>query len=437
MGDRNLRFLAYVGLVVVSAAIGIWLSWQAGQNVPLGWTMATLAVAVLVSELLAVELPDGGTISLTYPLFVCAIVLVGPTAASALVAVSMIPSLFAHPRMSGARLLGNLGQLVLTVLLPGWLYLGLEGRLLSIRPIGGGDIPNMLAPLLVASTLGVFVNAALFVAGYGIMHRVSARQVWRIAVSWALASQVALGLLGLAIAQVMASEGWLGFALFVVPLVVARQTHSRYLSLREAYADTVRSLVAAIEAKDPYTKGHSIRVARFSVAIAEAMSLEEGQAQNIEYAALLHDLGKIGISRAVLAKTGALTDEEYGSIKEHPAIGARILESVPFLDSVRPAVQDHHERVDGKGYGRRISGAELSVEARILAVADSYDAMTADRPYRDALSADAAIAELRVNSGTQFDQEIVEAFLSILPGLEREEPEQIEAVQGGVSLAEA
>jgi putative nucleotidyltransferase with HDIG domain len=199
----------------------------------------------------------------------------------------------------------------------------------------------------------------------------------------------------------------------------------------------VRSLVAAIEAKDPYTKGHSIRVARFAVAIAEAMSLEEGQAQNIEYAALLHDLGKIGISRAVLAKTGALTDEEYGSIKEHPAIGARILESVPFLDSVRPAVQDHHERVDGKGYGRRISGAELSVEARILAVADSYDAMTADRPYRDALSADAAIAELRVNSGTQFDQEIVEAFLSILPGLEREEPEQIEAVQGGVSLAEA
>jgi putative nucleotidyltransferase with HDIG domain len=196
-------------------------------------------------------------------------------------------------------------------------------------------------------------------------------------------------------------------------------------------------VVAAIEAKDPYTKGHSVRVARFAVAIAESMGLDESQAQNIEYAALLHDVGKIGISRAVLAKSGALTDEEYGSIQEHPAIGARILESVPFLDSVRPAVQDHHERVDGQGYGRGLGAADLSIEARVLAVADSYDAMTADRPYRAALSAEAAVAEMRVNCDTQFDRQVVEAFLAILPGMQGTEVEPASVAQGGVAVAEA
>jgi putative nucleotidyltransferase with HDIG domain len=437
MGERDLRFRVYAWAVATLAAIGIAASWSVDGYVRQWPLLATLVFAVLVSELLAVDLENGASISLTYPLGVCTIVLFGPTGAAGLAALSLVPSLFTRGRSSVTKAIFNMGQLALSALVPALAYLALGGHPLALGVAGGAGLKIAPLPGLAAASFGILVNFGLGAVGYSMVHDVSLRQVWRHLVSWMIASQAALGLLGLAIAQVMASEGWLGFALFVVPLVVARQTHSRYLSLREAYADTVRSLVAAIEAKDPYTKGHSIRVARFAVAIAEAMSLEEGQAQNIEYAALLHDLGKIGISRAVLAKTGALTDEEYGSIKEHPAIGARILESVPFLDSVRPAVQDHHERVDGKGYGRRISGAELSVEARILAVADSYDAMTADRPYRDALSADAAIAELRVNSGTQFDQEIVEAFLSILPGLEREEPEQIEAVQGGVSLAEA
>lgn len=440
MGARNLRFLAFASSVAAVAAAGLWFSWMAGQTIPLNATMATLAVAILVSELLVVELPDGGSISLTYPLFVCAIVLVGPTAAGALAVVSMAPSLFITPRMTPSRMLGNLGQLILTVLIPGWAYLAmapLGARLLSVRPIGAGDFPGMLAPLLIAAMLGVFVNAALFVAGYGIIHEVSARQVWRIAISWALASQLALGLLGLGIAQVMASEGALGFVLFVVPLIVARQTHSRYLSLREAYADTVRSLVAALEAKDPYTKGHSVRVAGFAVAIAKSMSLDERETQNIEYAALLHDLGKIGISRSLLSKSDALTPEEYERIREHPAIAARILESVPFLAGVLPAVRDHHERLDGQGYGAGVREAELSQAARILAVADSYDAMTADRPYRAALQMETAVEELRSNSGTQFDPQIVEAFLQVLPSLDSERHATVAVTDGGVAVEEA
>jgi putative nucleotidyltransferase with HDIG domain len=245
--------------------------------------------------------------------------------------------------------------------------------------------------------------------------------VWREAFSWVIASQVALGLLGLAIAQIMAIEGPLGFALFVVPLVVARQTHSRYISLRETYAETVRSLVAALEAKDPYTKGHSVRVARITVAVARQMGFEDAEVERIEYAALLHDLGKIGISRSVLSKPGTLTDDEFDKIREHPDIAARILESVPFLEDVRPVVQDHHERVDGLGYGRGLVGEDLSTAARILAAADSYDAMTADRPYRGAMPQAAAVAELRANTGTQFDPDVVDALIAVLPALTEDE----------------
>lgn len=415
MGERNLRFLVYVVAVSLPAVAGVLFSLRSGWGVPLTWTMLTLAIAVLVSELLAVELRDGAAISLTYPLLVCAIVLVGPTAAAVLVAVSMLPSLVKMRSSGAARFLANLGQLTLTVLIPAWIYVGLGAELLSASPLRSGDLPRLVLPLLLAASVGVPVNATLFVLGYSALQKVSVRQTWRLAVSWALASQFALGLLGLAIAQVMARNGALGFALFVVPLVVARQTHSRYLSLREAYADTVRSLVAALEAKDPYTKGHSVRVARFATTIAAAVGLDEARTEGVEYAALLHDLGKIGISRSVLSKAEPLTEDEYDRIREHPRIGAHILESIPFLDAVRPAVEGHHQWIDGRGYGGESRADGLPLEARILAVADSFDAMTADRPYRAALSLEQAVDELRNCSGTQFDEQVVEAFVRELP----------------------
>jgi putative nucleotidyltransferase with HDIG domain len=420
MGAHDLRFRVYVALLSLAACTGIAVSALSSSKNLISVPMVVLAVAVIVSELLAVELAGGASLSLTYPLFVCAIVLLGPASAGALAVLSTLPFLFHRPRMSGIRLLGNLSQAVLTALIPGWLYLALGGRLLIGSQLSNADFQGQLLPLLVAATAGVVVNGVLFSIGYALVHNATLADAWRLAVSWAIASQVALGLMGLAIARVMSGEGPLGFALFVVPLLVARQTHRRYLSLRETYAETVRSLVAALEAKDPYTKGHSVRVARITVAVARQMGFEDAEVERIEYAALLHDLGKIGISRSVLSKPGALTDDEFDKIREHPDIAARILESVPFLEDVRPVVQDHHERVDGLGYGRGLVGDELSKAARVLAVADSFDAMTADRPYRGAMSEAAAVEELHANIGSQFDPAAVEALIAVLPALRRD-----------------
>jgi putative nucleotidyltransferase with HDIG domain len=435
MGAHDLRFRVYVGALALAAGAGMAVSAVESSENLASVSMAVLAVAVLVSELLAVELAGGASLSLTYPLFVCAVVLLGPTSAGALAVLSTVPFLFHKPRMSGVRLLGNLSQAVLTALVPGWLYLALEGRLLVGVHLSNADFQGQLLPLLVAATAGVVVNGVLFSIGYALVRNATMTEAWRVAVSWAIASQVALGLMGLAIARVMSGEGPLGFALFVVPLLVARQTHRRYLSLRETYADTVRSLVAALEAKDPYTKGHSVRVARITVAVARQMGFEDAEVERIEYAALLHDLGKIGISRSVLSKPGALTDDEFDKIREHPDIAARILESVPFLEDVRPVVQDHHERVDGLGYGRGLAGGDLSTAARVLAVADSYDAMTADRPYRGAMSEAVAVAELRANTGSQFDPAAVDALVTVLPTLRQDDGARVPGPEGVVANA--
>jgi hypothetical protein len=271
----------------LAAIAGIVVSAQRWPGNFTSLSMVVLAVAVVASELLAVELAGGAGLSLTYPLLVCAAVLVGPTSAGALAALSTLPFLFHKPRMSGTRLLGNLGQLVLTALVPAWLYLALGGRLMAAAPLSDLGLSGQLAPLVVAATAGVAVNGVLFGVGYALVRNVTLAEAWRLAVSWAITSQIALGFTGLAIAQVMRNEGPLGFALFVVPLLVARQTYRRYLSLRETYADTVRSLVAALEAKDPYTKGHSIRVARVTVSVARRMGFEDVEVERMEYAAVV------------------------------------------------------------------------------------------------------------------------------------------------------
>jgi putative nucleotidyltransferase with HDIG domain len=169
-------------------------------------------------------------------------------------------------------------------------------------------------------------------------------------------------------------------------------------------------MVAALEAKDVYTKGHSLRVAEYSVLIAGSLGMPPATVERIEYAALLHDLGKVGVSHRVLGKQAALTAAEYDEIKRHPGIGAHILSDVPYLADLVPLIAAHHERLDGSGYGQGLTEAEIPFEARILSVADAYDAMTSVRPYRDPMPHEAAVEQLLDGCGTQFDADVVSAF---------------------------
>ena len=180
--------------------------------------------------------------------------------------------------------------------------------------------------------------------------------------------------------------------------------------LKSVYFYTIKAITNSIEARDPYTKGHSERVARFSKAIAEELNWDKNEIELIDWGGMLHDVGKIGIPDYILNKPGKLTDNEYNHIKKHPLIGSQIVKDISFLKSVTPYILDHHERFDGKGYPRGLAGENISIKGRLLAVADTFDAMTSDRPYRKALKPEDALKEIARNRGTQFDSEIAQAF---------------------------
>lgn len=193
---------------------------------------------------------------------------------------------------------------------------------------------------------------------------------------------------------------------------VALEKAQLYDRLKEAFYDMVRTLAETIEKRDPYTGNHTKRVVDYSLAIAEGLGLPEEYNIRLELAAALHDIGKLGVRDDVLLKNGPLTDDEFAQMKKHPTYGEEILKHIKHMEDVVPGVKYHHERCDGKGYPYGLKGEEIDITARIIAVADSFDAMTTDRPYRRALSLDVAFNELIKFSGTQFDATVVEAFLS-------------------------
>ncbi|MDO8964068.1 MAG: HD-GYP domain-containing protein, partial [Coriobacteriia bacterium] len=177
---------------------------------------------------------------------------------------------------------------------------------------------------------------------------------------------------------------------------------------------TLRALNAAVDAKDSYTARHSLHVADAAVAIGKRIGLSERDLINLERAALLHDLGKIGIPESILLKPKRLTREEFLIVRDHSEIGARIIESIPFLQDLVPIVRYHHERWDGTGYPEELAGEKVPLLARVLAVADAFEAMTADRPYRRAMRVEVAREELERNAGLQFDPVLVKALVDAL-----------------------
>ena len=185
--------------------------------------------------------------------------------------------------------------------------------------------------------------------------------------------------------------------------------------IRDNYLCTVRDLANSLEAKDKYTKNHCERVTQYSLTIAKRMGLNEEDLLDLEFAGLLHDIGKIGIPSEIINKEGLLTSEEYEVVKRHPELGYDLLKDMTFLDSSNKILLQHHERIDGKGYPYGLEADEIDKLAKILAVADAYDAMTTIRPYRmDKLTDEQAIVEFVKHRNTQFDETVVDVFVEIL-----------------------
>jgi len=197
-------------------------------------------------------------------------------------------------------------------------------------------------------------------------------------------------------------------------LTLEKKVEERTGQLQQAYISAVRSLAIAIDEKDHYTHNHSNNVARCAVYICKRMGLSEKETTVVEQASQLHDVGKIGIHDAILLKTSRLSPQEWDEIERHPVKGAQILQPLVFLNGAAKMVKQHHERVDGKGYPDRLEGNSICLGAKIIAVADAFDAMNSDRPYRTAMTRDEIVTVLKENAGTQWDAMVVQTFLEVL-----------------------
>ncbi len=194
-------------------------------------------------------------------------------------------------------------------------------------------------------------------------------------------------------------------------VAIAIENANLYQELKDAFYGTAEALAETIEIRDPYTGGHTKRVMNYCMMIGKSVGLSSKELENLRLAAILHDVGKIGVRDDVLLKEGRLNHEEIEKMVMHSTYGAEILSHIKQLKDVIPGVRGHHERIDGRGYPDNLKGNDIPVIAKIIAVADTFDAMTSDRPYRKAMGSEAAFDELRKNSGIQFDNEVVDTFI--------------------------
>lgn len=395
------------------------VAWPAGlSRIPYCLVMGFL---MIVCRLLPISLAQDRTLELTFvPVLACvmtssmelAVVLFG---LAALVYFSVDPSthevtylLLRQPRKE----LFNIGNILLSIALGG-LPLALLPRPTALASL------QALGLALLFSLLNIFANLCLFVGYYQLGGAGTFRQLVLQNVGGILPnifSTVPLGLL-LAIA-LLQPNGYFYIIVFLAPLALARYSFKLYLESKSMYMRTISALSMAIEAKDTYTQGHSRRVAYYSAELARALHKPAAYVDEIRIAALLHDIGKIGINDAVLNKPGRLTDAEFDMIRSHPALGHKIIQSIHLSPTINDAVLYHHRRYDGGGYPGEPDGGGQPFSAAILAVADTYDAMTSDRPYRKGMPQAEAVAELKRVAGTQLNPEVVDAFLSILPRLD-------------------
>jgi len=400
-----------------------------------------LALLMILAENYSLDMPGYG-VSVAYPMMFAMTLVGGPSATlviALLVSVSYQEMRMKLPLSVHAF---NVGQIMTSNGLAALMYVALGGRVLtavdgSVTPISSADFPELVVPLLALVAVGALGNISLLALGYAYRHQVKTREVLG-SLGWAPPAQFALAGVGILLAQVLAANV-LALPLFVFPLFIARQFYQRFIALQDAYTQTLRSLVTGLEAKDPYTRGHSERVAGYSVMLAEAYGMSEKQVRDIETAALLHDLGKLSISGSILRKPGKLDAEEWLAIKRHPTTGASMVQRIPHLKGLADAVACHHERLDGSGYPNGTLGNDIPFAARLMAIADSYDAMTTDRPYRPGFSASEAVAELRECSGRLYDLELVEAFAQGLrpvqeSALEADGPPRTGPIQGADAL---
>jgi len=362
----------------------------------------------IFAESIPVDLPIEGSITIGFPIDFVIILVYGPAIAIWITFLGEILGELIDRKTTWYKALFNASQYALSVGVAGLVYQFVGGV------VGSQDFLKYVLPAALCAFTYCVINSILVAIVISFAQQVKLSMIWRLNIKEMIPSYLSEAPIGFLMAIVYVEVGIIGILLFFLPLLLARRSFELYTKMRKVYLDTIRALAAAIDAKDPYTKGHSERVAEMSLTLAQELNLSDKDIEDIEYTALLHDIGKIGIKDKILSKKSSLTDREFDKIKEHTIMGAKIIEPVDFLKNSYKAIYHHHEKYNGKGYPDGLKSEDIPLSARIIAVADAYDAMGSDRPYRKKLNMNKILKELKDQSGKQFDPEVVKALISVL-----------------------
>lgn len=418
LGSAYIRSVQIGGLAILSGLVADVTTH------PPGWSWLLLTGLTALTGAYAIKIPGVVVrLSVSEPIVFLATLLFGPApgtltaAVDALVMSLRLPSHLRTPH----RILFNVGALAVTVFPSAILYFRLTG--LDARSPTYGALGGFVGPLYVFALCVFLFNSSLVALAVSVERRVSAFLVWKKQFLWLSASYFASAAIA-AILVVFTNAVDLALAGVLLPLVVVTflavkttlgrldDTNKHLIEVNTLHLSTIETLAMAIDAKDQVTHGHIRRVQRYAVGLARGLGIQdERQLRAIEAAALLHDMGKLAVPEFILNKPGKLTASEFAVMKTHAAVGADILSSIHFPYPVVPIVRHHHENWDGTGYPDGIRGADIPIGARILSVVDCYDALTSDRPYRPAMTAEQAIDILMQRRGKMYDPLVVDAFV--------------------------
>ncbi|MDP1568410.1 MAG: diguanylate cyclase [Vicinamibacterales bacterium] len=435
----------YIGAVIAAgAALVLWLGPRSTFDQPA--LFAALLVLSGVTSAFKVSLPlakSGSAMSVSYAVDFAALLLLGPHE-TMLVAVASAWSQCTFrmvTRNPPYRTLFSMACLAITVQGAGLVYIllgGVPGEL-------GSTVGSLARPLVGAATAYFVLNTGLIALAIAVATHQRVDTVWNENFLWSAPSYfVGAGAAAIATWAVMTSGIWLAL-LAAAPLYLTYRTYKVYLGridderrhvhdMADLHLATIEALALAIDAKDQTAQSHIRRVQTYAVALARGLGMSDLDMQGVKTAALLHDIGKLAVPEHILSKPGPLTQEEFQKIRIHPQVGAEIISAVPFPYPVAPLILSHHERWDGKGYPQGLKGEEIPLGARILSVVDYYDALTSDRPYHKAMTAEAALALLQQEAGRALDPAVVQMFLRLLPALAAAEPEEAMAQARRLSL---
>lgn len=423
------KTLLWVVPILAASIVGacFWLfpiSWTPEKLIAAG----TLLFIAVSSELLALTITESGsTSSMDFIPYFAAVILLGPTYAVIIACISWFVFQQFVLRNPTQKVAYNTAQVTIAVGVAGAFYSLFADP--SVLPLGSSfEAGSVFTPYpeFLRLSLPPFLGASLIYFGINyssVTCIVAATEDLELAEAWQRLSgsganvilfDVAFSLLAYGVVVLYVEWGPLALVLTLVPIIGLRYSSGVVIELRQLNTDLLRVLVNTLEAQDPYTSGHSIRVSEMAKDIAKELGLGPSQVQNIEKAALLHDIGKIDNSyHEILQQKDPLTDQQRKLIKEHPNRGVEIIKSVRALDpSILSYVRHHHEHYDGSGYPNGLAADDIPLGARIIMVSDTIDAMRTTRPYRDALPIETIKSELRNNKGSQFDPRVVDAAIA-------------------------